>query len=322
MKQKRIFKQLNQTRRDRIESLWLAGTEQKDIAVIVGCHKSTISREIEKRKKKDDTYSAETANHKAQVARSNSKYQGMKIEQDPELKKYVISELKRLQSPDGIAGRMKEEGRSPSLSTAAIYRWLYSPFGQQYCKYLCTKRHKKKPSKGRNKRHMIRNMTSIHDIPALVLKHGDVAEGDTFVSPKRAHTTTSAVLVVSRRSKYIQGNKIPSLETKHMTASVQRIQTEIPRDLIILDRGVENRGHEQFGVDTAFCDPHAPHQKPLAEGSIGLSRRWFWPKGTNLDHVSEEELQTGFGILNYKYRKSLRYRSAEEVENGYDILEN
>ena len=320
MKQKRIFKQLDQGRRDRIESLWLAGTEQKDIAVIVGCHKSTVSREIRNRQKRDGVYSAETAQLKAQVARSNSKYQGMRIEQDQDLKLHIVEELRKHRSPDEIAGRMKEEGRSPSVSTPAIYRWLYSSFGQQYCKYLCTHRHKKKPSKGRNKRHMIRNMKSVHDIPKSVLTHSDISEGDTFVSPKKLKTTAAAVVVVKRKTKYISGNKIPSLETKHMTASVQRIQRVRPSDVLILDRGVENRGHEHFGVDTYFCDPHAPHQKPLAEGSIGLIRRWFFPKGTNLEQVTEEELQDAFRILNNKYRKSLRYRSAQEMEDGCDIL--
>lgn len=308
------FEQLNQSRRDRIESLYLSGCEQKDIAVIVGCNKSTVSRELKKRQKNDGTYSASVAQHKAQALRSNSKYQGMKIEQNTKLKDHIISELKAHRSPDEIAGRMKEEGRSPSVSTPAIYRWLYSSFGQQYTKHLCTKRHTRRPSKGRNKRHMIRNMKSVYDIPTFVLKHGDISEGDTFVSPKKLKTTASAVVVVKRKTKYIFGNKIPSLETKYMTASIQRIQRAHPSDVLVLDRGVENRGHEQFGVPTYFCDPHAPHQKPLVESSIGLIRRWFFPKGTNLEHVTEDELQDAFRILNNKYRKSLGYRSAREVE--------
>lgn len=314
------FEQLNQSRRDRIESLWLSGTEQKDIAIIVGCHKSTVSREIQKRKKRNGTYSADAAQFKAQIARSNSKYQGMKIEQNRELKEHIITQLKKHRSPDEIAGRMKTEGRSPSVQTAAIYRWLYSSFGQQYCTYLCTRRHKKKPSKGRRKRHLIKNMTSIHDISAWVLQCTTVAEGDTFVSPKKLKTTTSAVVVVKRKTKYILGNKIPNFEKQHMINSIHRIQAVCPSDILILDRGVENQGHEQFGLLTAFCDPHAPHQKPLVEGTIGLVRRWFFPKGTNLDSVTEEELQNAFRILNNKYRKSLGYRSAREAEEECDTL--
>lgn len=308
---KREFKQLNQFRRDRIEALWREGCMQKDIAVIVGCDKSTVSREIERRKKEDGTYSADVAQIKADVKRSNSKYQGMRIEQNPTLKDHIVSELRAHRSPDEIAGRMDTEGRECSVQTSAIYRWLYSPFGQPYCKYLCTKRHGKRRTKDRKKRHMIKNMKSVHDIP----KGLDISEGDTFVSPKRAHTTASAVIVVKRKTKYISGNKVPSLESKHMTESIQRIQKERPSDALVFDRGIENREHEKFGVQAYFCDPHAPHQKPLVEGSIGLLRRWFFPKGTNLSKVTEAELQEKFKILNNKYRKSLRYRSASEMEN-------
>jgi IS30 family transposase len=91
---------------------------------------------------------------------------------------------------------------------------------------------------------------------------------------------------------------------------------------VILDRGVENRSHDQFGLPAFFCDPHAPHQKPLVEGSIGLLRRWFFPKGTNLEKITEAELQDAFRILNNKYRKALQYRSAQEVENEYDMMKD
>jgi transposase, IS30 family len=76
--------------------------------------------------------------------------------------------------------------------------------------------------------------------------------------------------------------------------------------------------HKKFGVATYFCDPHSPWQKPLVEQSIGLLRRWFIPKGTDLRDVSEEQLQECFSVLNNKWRKSLGYRSAIEasVERG------
>jgi len=106
----RTFTHLNLYSRDRIESLWDERVKQKEIAKIVGVHKSTVSREIKKRQKEDGTYSATVAQHKAGVKRGNSKYQGMKIEQHQSLKKHIVRELKQYRSPDEIAGRMKEEG--------------------------------------------------------------------------------------------------------------------------------------------------------------------------------------------------------------------
>lgn len=49
------------------------------------------------------------------------------------------------------------------------------------------------------------------------------------------------------------------------------------------------------------------------ESSIGLIRRWFLPKGTNLSRISNETFQSQLHLLNHKYRKSNGYLSAYEL---------
>lgn len=302
--------------RDRIEALWKRGYEQKEIAGIVGVHKSTVSREIKRRQKEDGTYSATVAEHKAQVKRSNSKYQGMKIEKYPELRKFIVRELKKYQSPDCIAGRMREEKIFPRVSSDAIYRWLRSIFGQRYCKYLCTKRYRKKTRGVKVERHIIKNMASIHDMP---VDPGFVTEGDTFLSPKKV-STHAGVLVVWSETTLLKGDLVKSLRPIHTTRVIKRVNTECVINALVLDQGGENREHEQFGVPTYFCDPASPRQKPHIENAIGQLRKWWWPKGTNLAKVSREEFQEKIEIMNNKYKKSLRYRSANEVSRKYGIL--
>lgn len=310
------FVHLDFRARDRIESLWRRGHTQKEIAEVLGVHKSTISREIQFRKKEDGEYKASMAEHKAGVKRGNSKYQGMKIERSQKLRKYIISELKQYQSPECIAGKMREEKVMPRVSSDAIYRWLRSSFGQRYCKYLCTKRYRKRSHSDAPKRQIIPNMTSIHCMEA---DPGWITEGDTFLSPKKT-SKTSAVLVVWRESKLLKGDLVKSLRPIHTTRVMKRIHSENKSDIMILDQGGENREHEKFGVLTYFCDPASPRQKPLIENSIGQLRRWFWPKGTDLSKISKEEFQEKIEIMNNKYKKSLRYRSANEVSREYGIL--
>ena len=310
------FRHLDLKARDRIEALWRAGHEQTEIARVLGVHKSTISREIRLKKKENGEYNADTANHKASVKRSNSKHQGMKIEQNQTVRKHIISELKQFQSPECIAGKMREEERMSRVSSDAIYRWLRSVYGQRYCKYLCTKRYRKKPHGGAPQRHIIPNMVSIHNRPA---DPGWVTEGDTFLSPKKV-SKASAVLVVWRETKLIKGDLVKSLRPIHTTRVMKRIHSENKSDLMILDQGGENREHEKFGVPSVFCDPASPRQKPLIENSIGQLRRWWWPKGTNLSKISREEFQEKIEIMNNKYKKSLRYRSANEASRECGIL--
>lgn len=302
--------------RDRIEALWRAEHEQKEIAEVLGVHKSTVSREIRQRKKLDGTYSATVAERKALVKREDSKYQGMKIEQHQWLRKYIVSELKQYQSPECIAGKMKEERWPVRVSSDAIYRWLRSSFGQRYCKYLCTKRYRKKKRSESPQRYIIPNMTSIHAMPA---DPGFVTEGDTFLSPKKL-SKHAAVLVVWRETKLLKGDLVKSLRPIHTTRVMRKINGTYQNDLMILDQGGENREHEKFGVTSVFCDKACPRQKPLIENSIGQLRRWWWPKGTDLSKISPEEFQEKLEIMNNKYKKSLRYRSANEMSRIRGIL--
>ncbi|PIR44409.1 MAG: hypothetical protein COV10_04700 [Candidatus Vogelbacteria bacterium CG10_big_fil_rev_8_21_14_0_10_51_16] len=310
------FVHLDFRARDRIEALWRAGHEQQEIAVILGVHKSTVSREIQLRKKEGGEYRADVAELKASVKRSNSKHQGMKIERNQELRKHLVSELKQYQSSECIAGNMQEKGMVPRVSSDAIYRWLRSAHGQRYCRYLCTKRYRKKPHRNAPERHMIANMSSIHNIPA---NPGLITEGDIFLSPRKV-SRTSAVLVVWRETKLLKGDLVKSLSPVHTTRVMKKIHFENKSDVMILDQGGENREHEKFGVGTAFCDPASPRQKPLVENSIGQLRRWWWPKGTDLSKITREEFQEKIEIMNNKYKKSLQYRSANEVSRMHGIL--
>jgi len=313
---RKTFKHLDFHDRDRIEALWRSEHTKVEIAVILEVHKSTVTREIWRREKQNGEYKADVAHHKAQILRCNSKYQGMKIERHPTLRKHIIFELRRFQSPDCIAGRMREEKWPVRVSGDAIYRWLRSSFGARYCKYLCTRRPNKKNQTNTPERHIIANMVSIHNIPA---DPGFVTEGDTFLSPKKA-SKTAGVLVGWRETKLLKGDLVKSLRPIYTTRVIKKVGNQFMIDALILDQGGENREHEKFGIRTYFCDPASPRQKPFIESSIGLCRRWFWPKGTNLRKISKEEFQEKLEILNNKYRKTLRYKSANEVSRECGIL--
>ena len=234
---RKTYKHLDFRARDRIEALLRSGHSKTEIADILEVHKSTIGREVRKRKKENGEYKADTANHKALVKRGNSKYQGMKIEQDSFLRKHIIRELKVPRSPDEIAGRMKEDNWFNRVSGDAIYRWLRSSYGQRYCKYLCTKRYSKKPQSKSEKKHIIPNMTSIHS-----MSHDMefVTEGDTFLSPRKV-SKTSAVLGVWKDSKLLKGDIVKSLRPIHTTKVMKSIHREHRSDAMILDQGGENR---------------------------------------------------------------------------------
>lgn len=316
-KPRRLFRHLNQFDRDRIEALLLAGHTQEEVAGILDVDAGTISREIQNRKRKNGRYEASAAQRKASVKRSLSKYQGMKIEKYPDLRASIIAELQRRRSPDEIAGRMKREKLNIRVNANAIYKWLYSVWGQNYCHLLCTKRHRKKKQKRTMKREMIPNRISLKKRP----KRGEHAEGDLFVSPVKTGVQRSGAILCVPSAQLLVGRMIENKKPATMAQAVRYITTGLSINDITVDNGIENKSHEQFGLAAYFADPHSPWQKPHVENGIGLLRRLFIKKGTNLKTVSDQQLQEYLRILNGKYRKSLNYQSAYEVATKRGIIQ-
>lgn len=319
---KKTFRHLNQYDRDRIEALLYAGETKSSIARIVQVDRSTISREIEKRKKENGKYEATAAGRKAYAKRRESKYQGMKVESDQILKAYIIEELKQKRSPDEIAGRMKRDGFG-KLSKDAIYHWLYSSWGQAHSQYLCSKRYKKKRQRvNKTKRVMIPDRISIDERPAGATNKTRYChfEADTAVAPKRAHNTDAIAVAIERKTKLVLGTKISSLSPAHMTRAIHLFQKRAHMKTATTDNGIENKYHRQWGIPAFFADPHSPWQKPLVENTIGLLRRWFFKKGTDWSTIPEQTLQKALKTINNKYRKSLNYASALEVATAHGII--
>ncbi len=311
MKNRACFHHLKASDRDRLHALYGHGHTQREIARVLGVSPSAISRELHRYDKTTWRYSAIHAEKDAALKRAASKRPGMKIEANPDLKRFIIQELRHLRSPDEIAGRMKRDGVTPRVGTAAIYTWLYSPDGAPYCTYLCTRRTRKKRQSRLTKKILIPHRISLHDRPeSPELVH---AEGDLFVSPLRSGSTVCGLLVVTKKEKLLSGSIIPNKATTSIVPAMRRAVRRTGADTCTLDNGIENIHHRDFGVDTYFCDPGTPTQKPDVEGTIGLIRRWFIPKGTDLSLLTDATYQSQLHLLNRKYRKSLGYRSAYEA---------
>lgn len=315
---KRTFKHLTQYERDRIETLRFHRTTIADIARILNRDKGTISRELKRYTNKHHRYKATQAQKIAKNNRAGSKAVGTKIEKHTKLKKRIIEELQSLRSPDEIAGRMKYEDYVPRVGKNAIYAWLYSSQGSEYCKYLCSQKTRSIKQSRLKKKQLIPNRISLRDRPNDTNQlHG---ESDLFVSPTKLHSPQVGHMTVIPRTQLLIGNFLPNKSPRTMVKSIHTIEASIPVTTWTLDNGIENVYHEQFGVPAYFCTPGSPWQKPHVENSIGLTRRWFLPKGTDLATVPEDTFQSMLHVLNHKYRKSLGYRSSYELSQERAII--
>ena len=88
---------------------------------------------------------------------------------------------------------------------------------------------------------------------------------------------------------------------------------------LTLDNGAEFALHDEISrelkTDVYFADPYSPWQRGLNENTNGLIRR-FYPKGTDFNEVTVDEILRVQNILNSRPRKTLAYRTPKEVFIG------
>ncbi len=83
-----------------------------------------------------------------------------------------------------------------------------------------------------------------------------------------------------------------------------------------LDNGAEFTGHEEVtrktGMKIYFATPYHSWERGTNENTNGLIR-WYFPKKTNFDDISDEEITRVQDLLNNRPRKCLGYRTPNEV---------
>lgn len=71
---------------------------------------------------------------------------------------------------------------------------------------------------------------------------------------------------------------------------------------------------ENTGIPVYFCDPQSPWQRGTNENTNSLIRQYF-PKKTCLAQHSQEKLDQVATQLNTRPRKTLNYKTPEEILN-------
>lgn len=97
----------------------------REIGRVLDRSPGSISEELN-RNRTHSGYDPLAADRKARIRRMDAKFQGMKIESDPNLRAHVIAKLKAHWNPDEIAGAMRREHTAFYASKTAIYDWLRS----------------------------------------------------------------------------------------------------------------------------------------------------------------------------------------------------
>lgn len=294
-----------------------SGISIRATARVLNRSPSTISREL-KRNLRAGKYKPIYADNKAFIRRKHI-HKRYKI--SGALRSKVAYYLAQQWSPEQISGRLALAGIKFSHET--VYQFIYREFRLGNKIYLnCRRRRKYRRTRQatrnyKNKANK-RNFPNIKDRPSIVnerIRIGDY-ERDMIVGK---HGKACLLTIVDRVTKQIKIGKlakINALDTHHLTI---RLLERHPVHTITNDNGTEFFAYkltqEALNTSIYFNDPYSSWQRGTNENINGLVRQYF-PKGTNFDEISQDQIAMVEERLNNRPRKNLGYKTPIEYKNS------
>lgn len=290
--------------RGKIEELREIGYSTRKIASRLGCHHSSIAREL-KRLTSLDGYKAEKAQQDYRRKRRRSKPDGKWNE---ELCALVAEKLKATWSPEQISHTVT----SGLLSFKTIYNWLYAGRLNGLTPEILRRKGKKRTC--RNLTFYARG-TSIRKRPKEVYSRETFGhwELDTVVSGKGKSGCLATF--AERKTRFYTTVPMPDRTAGSMEAAIKHLHALLPEGTFktaTTDRGGEFACYDAIKRDLKltlyFADPYCPHQRGTNEYSNGLLRE-FYPKGTDFAKISLSEITNHLFLINNRPRKCLHWIS-------------
>jgi IS30 family transposase len=307
------YRQLTRDQRYQIYALLKAGQNQTEIAAIVACHKSTISREL-RRNLGCKGYRPLQAQTLAQGRRYKSHPARVGVQTWTQVELLLLQQW----SPEQITGRLRLE-HQPAVSHEWIYHYIYADKqrGGKLYRQLRSQKKQRKRYGGQARRPHIPNRVSIQQRPAVVAAKSRLGdwEADTIIGARHQGAILSCT---ERKSKFTLLRK---LERKGAAEVEQNcIDLLLPcADLvhtITVDNGSEFSHHQriaaQLKADIYFAHPYASWERGLNENTNGLIRQYF-PKKSDFAKISQDDARAVAARLNNRPRKTMGYRTPNEV---------
>ena len=301
--------------RCQIYALSKGGTSQESIASVLGVSQSTVSREL-RRNRGQRGYRFKQAEAKAQ-ARQAIRRKPRKL--TASVRRKVEAKLRQMRwSPEQISGWLRDQGIK--LSHERIYQMIWQDKRDGGNLWRSLRRRGKRYNKraGKNAgRGLIPNRIDISDRPAIVAHKARLGdwEGDTVAS---AGHKGGLLTLVERKSLLTKISKLRrSTARATQKATVRRLKPIGDFvHTITFDNGKEFAAHQGIAhaltAKIFFATPYHAWERGLNENTNGLIRDFF-PKGTDFSTISNAEVAKVERLLNARPRKSLGFRSPQEV---------
>lgn len=315
----RAYRQLTDEDRIEIYAMKQAGKQQNEMAAELGVHPCTISRELV-RNAGLRGYRPKQAQQKMLYRRFTAR---KAVKMTPETIDYIERKLGQEHSPEQIAERMKiaPDWHGPTVSHERIYQHIWQDKAQGGLLYKQLRsggtKQRRKRRNSRDMRGTIKNRVGIEQRPEIVerkIRIGDW-EGDTVVGKNHQG---ALVTLVDRKSKLTLIGKVNRYTAEAVEKTIISLMDFLPRRnyTLTVDNGKEFASHESVAdalrIRVYFADPYSAWQRGLNENTNGLIRQYV-PKGSEVQTLTNEQIQHIMDRLNNRPRKTLGFLTPNEV---------
>jgi IS30 family transposase len=317
-----------------VETLLKENKTKSYIAKYLNRNRSTITREVNTWViKPSDYYDATIADFFAKQEYLNKRNLD-KINTYKRLKAFVYRGLLSGFSPEQIGGRIKvlyPNDPIMSISYEAIYQHIYrhrqSYLGKKLIKLLPYHHHKRREKRKFCKNRVrIKNQVNISQRPQHVELRLEVGhwEGDLMIGVGQKSAIGT---IVERKTRYTLVIELINRKSETVTQQFAKYLNSLPKYILksmTYDNGMEMANHQWLskntGMDIYFANPYSSWERGTNENTNGLIRRFF-PKGTDFNKITIEQLKQAQFALNNRPRKILGYKTPNEIMN-HEINKN
>lgn len=315
------YQQLTTEERYQIYSLKKAGLSQVKIAESLSRDPATISRELNR--------NTGLCGYRPKQAQQLSKTRRREAHKSKKMTAAVVDKISRLirqqLSPEQVAEYLRQE-KIVSLHHETIYQFIYADKlsgGTLYQHLRVLRKSYRKRYGSYDNRGKIKNRVCIEERPAVVDRLSRIGdwEGDTIIGLGRR---SALLTLVERKTLYTVIVKLKGKRAEPLaTALINRMKKEKDRiKTITFDNGHEFADHERMAkklkAKVYFAHPYSSWERGRNENTNGLIRQYF-PKGTDLNTVTQDQIDFVMNRLNNRPRKTRGNKTPNELFRGLRV---
>ena len=337
------YRHLSERQRYKMEALLERKITIKEIALVLGCHRSTLHREINRgtieRLKINGSWIDRVKKYRANVGQADylkqcqNKERSLKIGKDRKLEEHIRSKITQDRfSPDAIIGEIKTKGLKfeGMICTKTLYNYIDAGiFSGISHKDLWEKSKKRKQLYKTVVRVTTKNRRarSIEDRPKGINDRSEYGnwEGDTV---KSVRGSKSALLTLTeRKTRQEIIVKISQATHEAVQSALDKLEIKLGSEFkvkfksITFDNGSEFLNWESLEASILkkadkrttiyFAHSYSSWERGTNENHNRMIRRFVY-KGLNIDGFSEEEIKSVEDWMNNYPRRILGYNTPNE----------